>query len=75
MVLMTLKESIMIFGKYLSTFPDVNPRFLPEKAQSKILWILERDFFVGGSLFYNKDCPPIDCSAMPINGPVSGQVD
>ena len=37
MVLMTQKESIMIFGKYLSTFPDVNPRFLPEKAQSEIL--------------------------------------
>ena len=44
MVLMTQKESIMIFGKYLSTFPDVNPRFLPEKAQSKILWILETDY-------------------------------
>ena len=37
MVLMTQKESIMIFGKYLSTFPDVNPRFVPEKAQSEIL--------------------------------------
>ena len=46
MVLMTLKESIMIFGKYLSTFPDVNPRLLPEKAQSEILWILQRDYML-----------------------------
>ena len=44
MVLMTQKESIMIFGKYLSTFPDVNPRFVPEKAQSEILWILGTDY-------------------------------
>ena len=44
MVLMTQKESIMIFGKYLSTFPDVNPRFLPLKAQSEILWMLETDY-------------------------------